>query len=177
MHKTISSVVRIGRSWSLLEGSLRSLYTLVVGSRRLLRVRRWVWIVHEVARRSKAGRVWLLLLRSLSLALSTALCLVGEDRIGERRRGSGIGSIRECRAVIIQVEIEPVATVVTIHLVCRCRSLSPDFEGRLKDRVAFVPQLLFRYRSQNVLGATPLCRLGCRIEKASTLSDSHPNCE
>jgi hypothetical protein len=129
---------------------------LVVGSRRLLRVGGRIWVVHEVARGSKACRVWLLLLllRTLSLCLlTTTLCLTREYWVREGGRGSWIGTVRICLAVIIQVQIEPVAIVVAVHLVCRCRSLSTDFERKFEGQVAvaFVPQWLFRIGEKRAL--------------------------
>jgi hypothetical protein len=133
VDKTIGSVVGVGRSWALLICSLRRLRSLVVGSRRLLGVRRWIWVVHEVARGSKACGVWLLLLRTLCLGLlTTALCLSREYWVREGGRGSWVGSIRKCGTVIIQVQVEPVAIVIAVHLVCRCRSLPTDFERKVE---------------------------------------------
>lgn len=143
----------------------------VAGSRRLLRVGGRIWVVHEVARGSKACRVrlllLLLLLRVLSWLTTTAssLCLSGEYWVREGGRSSWVGPVRECGSVIIQVQVEAVAIVVVIHLVYGYRSLD-----RLREKVwwTVVPQLLFSElaesdRSAALVRTPPRQSLGCEI--------------
>ena len=115
MYKTVGSVIGLNRGWALLVGGLGRLWGLLVTRRRrLLRVGRRIWIAHKVSRGGKACGVWLLL--ALCLSLLTTLCLRWEDRVREGGRCGWIGSVGESRPVIIEIQIEPVAIVVVLHL-------------------------------------------------------------
>jgi hypothetical protein len=120
VDESISGIMNWG--CALLVRSLRCLWLLVVRSRRLLRIAGRVWIIHKVSGRCKTCRVWLLrrVLRLPRLALS----LGREDRIWKRGWCCRVGTaIREGRSVIIQIQIEPVAIVVVLHLECSCVDL------------------------------------------------------
>ena len=56
------------------------------------------------------------MLLALCLSLLTTLCLRWEDRVREGGRCGWIGSVGESRPVIIEIQIEPVAIVVVLHL-------------------------------------------------------------
>jgi hypothetical protein len=115
VYKTIGSVIGLNRSWALLVGGLGRLWGLLVTRRwRLLRVGRRIWVAHKVSRGGKACGVWLLL--ALCLSLLTTLCLRWEDWVRESGRCGWIGSVGESRSVVIEIQIEPVAIVVVLHL-------------------------------------------------------------
>jgi hypothetical protein len=107
----------------LLVGSLRSLgCLLVVRLGRLGRVRNGVWVVHEIARRCKACRVWLLLLNSLGMWLLSSLTLRWEDWVGEGRGSGGIisrilGKLFIGTQVKVETIVVVVVVVVVLHLV------------------------------------------------------------
>jgi hypothetical protein len=90
-----------------------------------LRVGRRIWIAHKVSRGGEARGVWLLL--ALCLPLLTPLCLRWENRVRKGGRCGWIGSVGESRSVIIEIQVEPVAIVVVLHLVVGV-DLKTEFE-------------------------------------------------